>query len=35
MGEELIYNYLKDILRHIAEIEQTQKDAKDLIERGY
>lgn len=30
MGEELIHNYLKDILRHIKEIEQVQKDAKDI-----
>ncbi|MCW3075575.1 MAG: hypothetical protein JWO32_184 [Bacteroidetes bacterium] len=25
MGEELVHNYLKDILRHITEIEQVQK----------
>ena len=30
MGEKLIHNYLKDILLHIAEIEQIQKDAKDI-----
>jgi uncharacterized protein with HEPN domain len=30
MGEKLIHNYLKDILLHIAEIEQIQADAKDL-----
>ena len=30
MGEELINNYLKDILRHISEIEQVKADAKDI-----
>lgn len=30
MGEELIHNYLKDILVHISEIEQVQKDANDI-----
>lgn len=30
MGEKLIHNYLKDILLHIAEIEQIQSDAKNI-----